>query len=223
MKRIKLCDRLLPDYTVAEEMLNTITHGIGVMFGLVCLVMCTTKTGYGKDALAMTGALLYSISMIAVYATSAVYHATPPGMAKKVLQVLDHCTIYTLIAGTYSPITLSAFVPDNPALGWGLFAFQWITAAVCIVLNAIDLQMFKVISMVAYILMGWSIIFFVPQALQIIPQQGFLLLLMGGISYTLGAVLYGIGSKKPWFHGVFHIFVVIGSILQFLSVYLFIL
>ncbi len=222
MKRTKLKDRTLPRYSIGEEIANTVTHGIGILLALCCLVLCLQKVS-GRNFLIHTGVFLYGFSMIAVYAVSTVYHGLRPGTAKKVLQVLDHCTIYALIAGTYSPILLSAFVPRDPGLGWGLFAFQWGCAVFSLILTAIDLRKYRVISMLAYILMGWCIIFFAPQALRYLGHSAMLYLLLGGVSYTVGAIVYGIGSKKPWFHSVFHIFVLLGSLLQFFAVYLYIL
>jgi len=133
--------------------------------------------------------------------------------------VLDHCTIYFLIAGTYTVIALSALRPVYPRLGWGMFAFQWALAALCVTLTAIDLKKYKVFSMICYIFMGWAILPFFVQTREVLTHSGFLLLLSGGISYTIGAILYGLGKKKQWMHSVFHIFVVLGSLLQFLCVF----
>ena len=137
------------------------------------------------------------------------------------MQVIDHCTIYFFICGTYTPILLSRFVPNHPAIGWGLLGVEWALAVTAGTLTAIDLKKYNIFSMICYIAMGWGIIFFLPLALQLMTKPGFLLLLGGGIAYTVGAALYGIGAKKPWFHSVFHIFVVIGSLLQFLAIFLY--
>ena len=139
-------------------------------------------------------------------------------MGKKVMQVIDHCTIYFLICGTYTVIALSAIRPRYPRLGWGLFGFEWAMAAIATVLTAIDLKAYRVFSMICYIGMGWAIIPFAKVVLEVLTPVGFWLLLSGGIAYTVGAVLYGIGSKKKWMHSVFHIFVDLGSLLHFLCV-----
>ena len=156
--------------------------------------------------------------MIALYCVSSIYHGLRPGMGKKVMQVIDHCTIYFLIAGTYTVMALSAIRPTYPRLGWGLFFFEWAMAAIAVTLTAIDLKAYSVLSMVCYIGMGWAIIPFARIVLEVLTLPGFLLLLLGGISYTIGAVLYGLGRTRKWMHSVFHIFVVLGSFLQFLSV-----
>ncbi len=219
MKRIKLLDRKLPNYTRAEEIMNMVTHIVGGGLAVGILALCLIKSCLSRDLWAIFSSAVYGISMVALYAMSSIYHGMRPGMGKKVLQVLDHCTIYFLIAGTYTPIALCAFRPVYPALGWGLFIFQWGLTALAVTLTAIDLKKFNAFSMVCYIAMGWAVLPFFPQARQVLTQPGFLLLLWGGITYTLGAILYGIGSKKRWFHSVFHIFVVLGSFLQFLSVF----
>jgi hemolysin III len=222
-KRTKLRDRSLPDYTKGEEVMNMVTHIVGGSIGVLVLVLCVVKAALKGNVYGVVGASIYGGSMVVLYAMSSIYHGLRPGMGKKVLQVLDHCTIYFLIAGTYTVLSLSALRPVNPWLGWGMFGFQWAMTALAVTLTAIDLKKYNAFSMVCYILMGWGIIFFLPQAMVVLGQQGFTLLLAGGITYTIGAILYGIGSKKPWFHSIFHIFVVLGSFLQFLAIFLYVL
>lgn len=222
-KRTKLSDRLLPDYTRGEEIMNMVTHIVGGGLGVIALLACLAKAilvGNGYD---LAGAIIYGVSMISLYTMSSVYHGLKPGTGKKVLQVLDHCTIYFLIAGTYSIIALCALREISPVLGWGIFAFQWGMSALAVTLTAIDLHNYNVFSMICYIGMGWCIAPFFPQAIRALTMPGFWLLLWGGIAYTIGAVLYGIGSKKRWMHSVFHIFVVLGSLLQFLCIILYVL
>ena len=221
MKRTKLTDRALPDYTKGEEIMNMVTHIAGGGIGVLAL-MTGLFRGLG-NGYALAGALIYGVCIVALYAMSSVYHGLHPGMGKKVLQVLDHCTIYFLIAGTYTPIALCALRPAYPLLGWGILTFQWGLAALAVTLTAIDLKKYNVFSMICYIGMGWAILPFLGIAKQVLGNTGFLLLLWGGIAYTVGAILYGIGSKKRWFHSVFHIFVVLGSFLQMLCVVFFVL
>lgn len=223
MKRIKLRDRLLPDYTTGEEIMNMVTHIVGGALGVVVLVLCVIRAVWSGSVLNIVGCSIYGVSIVTLYTISSVYHGLRPEMAKKVLQVLDHCTIYFLIAGTYTPILLSAFVPTYPIIGWGLLAAEWILAVVAAALTAVDLKKYTVFSMICYIGMGWGIIFFIPQTIELLTVPGFVWLLSGGIAYTIGAIFYGIGAKKHWIHSVFHIFVVIGSLLQFLAIYLYVL
>lgn len=198
-----------------------VTHIVGGGIGIIVLTLCILKS-LGLP-IAMTGTLIYGCSMIALYTVSSVYHGLKGIMSKKVMQIIDHCTIYFLIAGTYTPILLCGFLPVYPAIAWGLLIAQWTLCLLAATLTAIDLKKYNIFSMICYIGMGWGIIFFLPQCLQVMTPSGFGLLLAGGITYTVGAVLYGIGSKVPWIHSIFHIFVVLGSLLQALSIYFYIL
>ena len=218
MKRTKLKDRVLPNYTRGEELMNTITHMVGAVLGVVALVLCLIEASSGSNTWGIVGSVIYGISVIALYCVSSIYHGMRQGMAKKVMQVVDHCTIYFLIAGTYTPIVLSALRPIYPELAWGLLVFVWTLAILAAVLTAIDLKKYNVFSMICYVGIGWAVLPFVKQTLQVLTMPGFLLLLFGGIAYTIGAVLYGIGGKRKWMHSIFHIFVVLGSGLQFLSI-----
>ena len=221
MKRTKLSDRVLPNYSRGEELMNTITHIVGGALGVAALTLCVVFAALRQNVYGVVGSAIYGASLIALYTVSSVYHGLKPGMGKKVMQIVDHCTIYFLIAGTYTVIVLSAIRPRYPVLGWGLFAFEWAMAALATTLTAIDLKKYNVISMICYIGLGWAIIPFARQALEVLTLPGFLFLLLGGIAYTIGAVLYGIGSRKKWMHSVFHIFVVLGSVLQFFAVLLY--
>ena len=221
MKRTRLCDRKLPNYTRGEEIMNMVTHIVGGGLGILALIFCVIMSVTSGNAPGIIGSVIYGSSMIALYSISSIYHGLYPNTGKKVLQVIDHCMIYVLIAGTYTPIMLSLFVPAYPVIGWGMLAAQWILAALAITLTAIDLHNYRVFSMICYIAMGWGIIFFLPQAMELFSPVGFWLLFSGGVVYTIGAVLYGVGVKVKWMHSVFHIFVVLGSLLQFLSILLY--
>ena len=218
LKRTKLADRQLPNYRTGEEIMNTVTHIVGGAMGVAALTMCVMLAAQNRNIYGVIGSSIYGFCMIALYSVSSVYHGLRPGMGKKVMQVIDHCTIYFLICGTYTVIALSAIRPIYPKLGWLLLGFEWIMAIIATVLTAIDLKQYQVFSMICYIGMGWAIIPFAKVVMQVLTKPGFYLLLAGGIAYTIGAVLYGIGSKKKWMHSVFHIFVDIGSLLQFLCV-----
>ena len=218
LKRTKLADRQLPNYSTGEEIMNTVTHIVGGAMGVAALTMCVMLAARNRNIYGVIGSSIYGFCMIALYSVSSVYHGLRPGMGKKVMQVIDHCTIYFLICGTYTVIALSAIRPIYPKLGWLLLGFEWIMAIIATVLTAIDLKQYRVFSMICYIGMGWAIIPFAQVVMQVLTKPGFYLLLAGGIAYTIGAVLYGIGSKKKWMHSVFHIFVDIGSLLQFLCV-----
>jgi hemolysin III len=216
MKRTPLALRQLPKYTLGEEIANMVTHIPGTALGLAALPLCILKSNDLSDLL---GSILYGACLVVLYAMSSIYHGLRPGMAKKVMQVLDHCTIYLLIAGSYSGVLLCALCKTHPALGWSLLGLEWALTALAATLTAIDLKKYEVFSMICYIGMGWAVIPFWRQTLSTLGGEGFLLLLLGGISYTVGAVLYGLGIKIKWMHSVFHVFVVLGSVLQFLCIY----
>ena len=218
-KRTKLRDRALPNYTQGEEIMNMVTHIVGGGLGVVVLMLCLSRSILNHDLYGAVGSAVYGVCMITLYTMSSVYHGMKPCTGKKVMQVMDHCTIYFLIAGTYTVIALTALRELNPWLGWGILAFQWILTALAVTLTAIDLRRYNVFSMICYIFMGWCIIFFLPMAIEALTPAGFYWMLSGGIAYTIGAVLYGIGSKKRWMHSVFHVFVVLGSFLQFISIF----
>lgn len=220
-KRIPLSQRVLPDYKKGEEIMNMVTHITGGALGIIVLIVSILKAITRQDAVGIVSVIIYGISMICLYTMSSVYHGLNTGTGKKVMQIIDHCTIYFLIAGTYTPILLCAVRRVSPVLAWGLLAVQWALALFAATLTAIDLKKYNVFSMICYILMGWSIIFFVSKTIAALSITGFTLTLAGGIVYTIGAILYGIGSKVHWMHSVFHIFVVIGSLLQFTAIYLF--
>ena len=223
MKRTKLRDRKLPDYTRGEEIMNMVTHIAGGALGIAALVLCVIRSATNGNGYGMVTGIVYGSMLITMFTISSVYHGLRPNMGKKVMQVIDHCTIYFLIAGTYTVIVLSAIRRSYPMLGWGLFAFEWILVAIATTLTAIDLKKYKVFSMICYIGMGWAVIPFWRQTMDALTLSGFLWLLGGGIAYTIGAVLYGIGSKKRWMHSVFHIFVVAGALLQFIAILFYVL
>lgn len=227
VKRIKLKDRILPDYTRGEEIFNMVSHIVGGGFGVIALATCVIKAFMFGNAYDIVGAFIYGFSMVILYTMSSLYHGLKPLMAKKVFQVLDHCTIFALIAGTYTPVALSGIRPMNIALGWTIFGFVWGITALGITLNAIDLKRYNVLSMVLYIALGWCIIFTGSSAIQALGKAGMNWMLAGGVSYTVGAVFYGIAGygKKPlrYIHSVFHLFVVLGSILQYVGIILYII
>ena len=218
MKRTALSQRTLPHYTRGEECMHTVTHIAGALMGAAALVLCARRAA---DRYSLFGALMYGISLIAVFTISSIYHGMKPCYGKKVMQVVDHCTIYGLIAGTYTAIVLSALRPFYPALAWGLFGFEWTLAALAITLTAMDLKKYSTFSMICYIGMGWAILPFWHPVLDVLTLPGFLLLLFGGIAYTVGSILYGLGKKIKWMHGIFHIFVNLGALLQFYAVLLY--
>ena len=219
--RTKLMDRKLPDYTRGEELFNMISHIVGGALGIAALVLCIIRSALRHNGYGLAGSIVFGLSMILLYTMSSIYHGLHDGMGKRVLQVLDHCTIYVLIAGTYTPLLLSAMRPIDPVSSWALLAVVWGLAAIAITLTAIDLHRFRVLSMALYIGMGWTIVFRLPLLMQAVGPVGFGLILAGGLCYTIGAILYGVGKKKRYMHSVFHLFVIGGSVCHTLAILLF--
>ncbi|MBQ4608220.1 MAG: hemolysin III family protein [Clostridia bacterium] len=218
MKRTRLKDRSLPVYTKGEELFNMITHIVGGAIGVAALVLCIVFSAVRGNGYGLAGSIVYGVSMIVLYTMSSVYHGLREGTAKRVMQVLDHCTIYLLIAGTYTPILLSAMRPIDPVSSWVLLGVVWGLSAIAITLTAIDLKKYSVFSMICYIGMGWCIVFKLPLLIEAVGWGGFWLILLGGVCYTVGAVLYGLGRTKKYMHSIFHLFVVAGSVLHLLAI-----
>ena len=223
MTRTKLADRTLPNYTRGEEIFNMVSHIVGGGLGLIATILCVVFAALHQNVWGIVGCTIYGISMIVLYTCSSVYHVLKHPMAKKVMQVLDHCTIYFLIGGTYTPILLCAIRPISPVWAWVIFWLVWGLAAMAITLTAIDLKKYSKLSMICYIGMGWCIVLAWDVTVRAIAVPGVWLLLGGGIAYTVGAVLYGIGKKHRYVHSIFHLFVVLGSLLQFLCILLYVI
>ena len=223
MKRTKLMDRLLPDYTNGEEIFNMVSHIVGGGLGVVYLVVCVIVAALHHNIWGVVSSAIYGASVIALFTMSSVYHGVKPCMAKKVLQVLDHCTIYFMIAGTYTPILLSLLRKTNPVIAWVILGVVWGVAALAITFTAIDLKKYSVFSMICYIGMGWCVIVTIVPVYKALTFWGFVWLLAGGIMYTIGAILYGIGSKVRYIHSIFHIFVVLASIMHFICILFFVI
>jgi len=218
MQRTNLASRTLPDYTRAEERFNMISHIVGGGMGIAATVLCVMVAALEGNGYGVVSGAIFGGSMVALYTISSVYHGLHGGTGKKVMQILDHCTIYFLIAGTYTPFCLCTIRQHNPALGWGTFGFVWALGLVGIVLNAIDLKRFQKVSMVLYLGMGWCIILTGKLIVSLLGGAGFALLVGGGVAYTVGAVFYGLGHKKRYIHSVFHLFCLVGSALHVLCI-----
>ncbi len=223
MTRTPLCERRLPNYSRKEEIANMTTHIIGGAFGLAILVWAVLIAAVHQNAAGIVGGSIYGFTMIALYTVSSVYHGLKPGYGKKVMQVIDHCTIYFLIAGTYTPILLAGIRPLHPVLAWVTFGVQWGLVAFGVVFTAIDHNRFAKLSMICYIGMGWCIVLLLRATVEVMGIAGFAWLIGGGILYTVGAGLYAIGKRKPFVHTIFHVFVNLGSLLQAICILFYVL
>lgn len=210
----------LPKYTLAEELISSISHGVGALLSIAALVLCVVFSAIDHNSLAVVASAIYGTTLILLYLASCLYHALKRNKAKKVFRIFDHCSIFLLIAGSYTPYTLVAI---GGVKGIIIFSFIWICAIVGIVLNAINLKKYEKLSMVLYLAMGWTIVLAFNTLVSSLVTNALIFLLIGGILYTIGAIIYGIGSKVKYMHSVWHFFVLGGSIFHFFSIFLYVI
>ena len=215
-------------YTLGEEISNSITHGIGSLLSIAALVIMVVVAAIHHNTIGVVTSAMFGASLIILYTMSTLYHAISNEKAKKVLKVFDHCTIYLLIAGSYTPFTLVALRSVDSTKAWVIFSIVWAIAVFGIVMYAFFKNRFKVLNIVSYIVMGWVVVIAIPEIIQFFKMNdamaGFYLLLAGGLSYTLGVIFYALQTKNlRYFHTIWHLFVLGGSICHFLSVTLFVL
>ncbi len=210
-----------PSYTKGEEIFNYVSHIVGASFGLFSLVFCLIYFRNSLTASKVTSIIIYSLSILLLYLMSTLYHALR-GKAKAVFRRFDHLTIYLLIAGSYTPYCLVAL--EGQVLGWVMFGIVWGISIVGIVLNATMLtnKAVAIFSYISYVVIGWIAIIAVKPLIAAITVPGFILLLLGGISYTIGIIFFSLGVKKKWFHSIWHLWCLAGTILQFLSIVIYV-
>lgn len=224
MKRTKLKDRVLPTYTKGEEIFNMVSHIVGGALGVITTILAIVIGAIHHNGYGIVSGIIFGISMIFLYTMSSIYHGlSPKKLSKKVMQIMDHCAIFVLIAGSYTPFALCTLREYSPALGWTIFAIIWIFAALGITLNAIDLKKYKIFSMICYLVMGWCIIIKGNLLPSLLGMPGFIMLLSGGIIYTIGAILYGVGKKHKYIHSIFHLCVFFGNLLHVLCVLMYVI
>ena len=207
-------------YTLGEEIFNSISHGVGALLGIAALVLAIIMAAiYQGNAWAIVSAAIYGSSLILLFLSSTLYHALAHPTAKKVFRSFDHSTIFLLIAGTYTPITLVTL--DDTSLGFIKFGILWGLAILGIVLNSISIEKFKVLSMILYVGMGWAAIFMVMPLIERMAVPALIMLLIGGILYTGGISFYAI-KKWKYMHSIWHLFVLAGSVVQFFAILLYV-
>ncbi|MEG2000691.1 MAG: hemolysin III family protein [Evtepia sp.] len=200
-----------------EEISNAISHGVGAILAIVATILMLLRAVQSGSGLAIISAALYGGSMILLYLSSCMYHSITAPKGKQIFQIFDHCSIFLLILGTYIPISLLIL---GGGLGWTLFGINAGCALVGIILNAVDLARFKKLSMILYAAMGWMVVLTIKPVLEAIPMQGVLLLLLGGLAYTIGIFFYK-KREVRYMHFIWHLFVLAGSTLHFFMIYLY--
>lgn len=215
----------IPTYSLCEELISSISHGFGALGGIAALVLCIVRGAHSPvdPGWKVASAIVFGIMIMLLYLMSCLYHALKVNKAKRVFRVFDHCTIFLLIAGTYTPYTLVSLRTVNPALAWVVFGVIWAVAITGVTLNAVSLRKFAKVSVICYLLMGWMIVLAYGDMTKSIDPMGIRLLIWGGVVYSVGAALYAIGAKKKYFHSIFHFFCLAGTVLHFLSVYLYVM
>ena len=208
-----------PLYTVGEEIANSITHGIGSALSVVATVLLIVAAAKSGSAMKVVCASIYGTCLIILFTMSTLYHALVPPKAKKVFRIFDHISIFILIAGSYTPIAL---VSVGGWIGWTMFGVVWGIAILGIVLNSINLEKFKVFSMVAYILMGWCVIVAIKPVMSALCGSAMKLLVAGGLVYTFGIAFYAM-TKIRYMHSIWHVFVLAGAILQYFCIQLYVI
>lgn len=210
-------------YTKGEEKLNMITHIVGGGLGVVALLFCVIVAAYNQNMWAIVSGLIYGFSVILLFTMSSIYHGLHIGLPKRVFRILDHCTIYVLIAGTYTPIMLTHFREAYPTEALRLLTIIWGLAVIGIVLNAIDLKRFLVFSVICYLGMGWAAMFRINELISVLGMTFFILILIGGVLYTVGVLFYVLGKKKRYMHSIFHLFVIAASVLHSVAIAVFVM
>lgn len=209
----------IPKYSLSEELINSISHGIGASLSIAGLVVLVVLSVKSHSAVSVVASSIYGSLLIILYTISCIYHSLSPKLkAKKVLRVIDHCNVYLLVAGTYTPITLVCMADKT---GYLTFLFVWIVTIIGIVLTCIDVDKYQKASVACHLLTGWAVLFTINELLTHMQYNGIVLLIAGGVAYSLGSVLYLIGSKKKYMHSIFHFFVLAGSIFHYFTICLY--
>ena len=208
----------VPNYSLGEELFNAISHGIGAGLSIAALVLMVIKA---HGALAEVCVSLFGATMIILYTISCIYHSLSRNLeGKKVLRVIDHCNVFLLVFGTYIPMSL---IGIGGAIGWVLFGLVGAVTLLGIVLTSINIDKYQVAQVICHLVSGWAALFVIPQLLENIGSGGLFFLILGGIMYTIGSILYAIGKKKPYMHSVFHIFCLLGTLFHFFCIYFYVI
>jgi len=212
-----------PRYTRGEERFNMITHIVGGGLGVVALLFCVIVAALHHNVWGVVSGAIYGFSVILLFTMSSIYHGLKVGLPKRVFRILDHCTIFILIAGTYTPVLLNQFRTVYPLDAWIMFSVLWGLAVLGVTLNAVNMKRFLVFSIVCYIGMGWTAIFRINRLIEVLGVPFFVLILIGGVLYTVGVLFYAIGKKRKYMHSIFHLFVIAASILHSVAIAVFVM
>ena len=211
--------RNIREYTLGEEIANSISHGLGVLLAIAAIPILVTRALGDGGGVYLFAALVYTLTMLLEYTMSTLYHAIAVDRAKRVFKVLDHSCIYLFIAGSYTPFCLISLADSG---GVWLCAFVWAVALAGVACEAFWVFRPRWVSAVLYLLMGWCVVWFLPALVSAIPAMGLWLLVGGGVCYSIGCIFYVL-KKVSYMHSVFHLWVLAGSVLQFLAIFLYVM
>lgn len=207
----------IPNYSLGEELVNSISHGLGAIFGIVALILLIIKAVKYSTPIGIVSVSIFASTMILLYTMSCIYHALSKKVkGKKVLRVLDHCNVFLLVFGTYIPVSL---VGVRGTLGWILFGIVATVTITGIVFSSIDVDKYTVLEVICHLVNGWSILLGINSLISHCGIGSVIFMIAGGLMYSLGAILYLIGAKKKYIHCVFHFFCLAGTILHFIAIY----
>lgn len=198
-----------------EELANAATHGLGILLSIAATVLMIIKISGTNSQVSLTGALIFGFSMLLLYSSSTFYHLSKGPVIKRLLRIMDHSTIYFLIAGTYTPVLLTV----GGAAGWTIFGIEWAFTVLGITFTLIFWGRYGLFHVLFYIIMGWLAVFIWTPLMETVTRPFIILMVSGGLSYTLGTIVYGM-KKMPFHHAIWHLFVLGGSVLLFLAIYL---
>ena len=213
MNKIKI-----PNYTICEEIINSVSHGVGAIMSIFGLIILILKT---DNSISLFACLIYGLSLFILYLVSCIYHAIPPyNNLKKVLRVIDHCNVFLFEAGTFSPICLLLI---GGIEGYIYFIIIWIITVIGIILNCINVDKYQIFSLFLHVVIGWSVILLLKNIFNSLNSTCITLLIVGGLLYSIGAILYKIGATKKYMHSIFHFFCLGGSTLHYLFILFFVI
>lgn len=205
-------------YTLGEELINSISHGIGAALAIAGMILLIIKA---NNVAGILTSIVYSIILIVMYTISCIYHALSPKLrGKEVLRNLDHSNVLLMVAGTYTPISICLL---KGSLGWTVFTIVWCITIIAIVFNSINVEKYQKICLACNLILGWASLLIIKRLIAACPKEGIMLLIGGGIVYTIGAVLYGLGKKYRYIHSLFHFFILIGSILHYFFIFFYVI
>jgi hemolysin III len=216
---IMVSNTIIPHYSALEETLNVSSHALGFALSIIALVALLLHSMPDGDILTIVSVTIFGCSLIITYAASTIYHSSRSPLRRSRLRIMDHASIYLLIAGTYTPFSLIVL---QGSIGWTIFGISWVMAIVGITLKIFFTGRYRLLSTLMYLFMGWLIVFAIVPLIAKMPVMGMRWLVAGGLAYTLGAILYAI-RKIPLNHAIFHIFTMVGSICHFVAVYLYVI